>query len=218
MNILAVSDETIERLYNTNVRETFPDVRILLGCGDLPYSYLEFLVTIFNVPLFYVPGNHDPKYGSSENSHVEGGTNLDGKVVRKNGLLLAGLGGSICYRPGAPNQYSQSEMYLRAFRLLPKIFIHTLQRRLDILVTHSPPEGIHDDVDRAHRGLQALNFIIKVAKPRYLLHGHTIFYKQNIRSHITEYRRTKVVNIYPYRLLDVPVEYPVTIRRSSHPI
>ena len=206
MKILAVSDETVERLYNTNVRETFPDVRILLGCGDLPYSYLEFLVTVFNVPLFYVPGNHDPKYGASENSHAEGGINLDGKVIRKNGLVLAGLGGSICYRPGAPNQYSQSEMYLKAFRLLPKIFIHTLHRRLDILVTHSPPEGIHDDVDRAHRGLRALNFIIKVAKPRYLLHGHTIFYKQNIRSHITEYRRTKVVNIYPYRLLDVETE------------
>jgi len=205
MKILAVSDETIDRLYSVGVRETYPDVRMLVGCGDLSYSYLEFLVTVLNVPLFYVPGNHDPGYDYHAGSRAEGGTNLDGKVIHTHGLIMAGLGGSIMYTPGGPNQYSQSEMYWRVYQLLPKILLRSIRhrRRLDILITHSPPFGIHDDDDRAHQGLKALNFLLQVAKPRFMLHGHTIFYKHNIKSHITDYYQTQVINIYPFRLMDI---------------
>ena len=38
----------------------FSEIELILGCGDLPYPYLENLLTFLNVPLFYVPGNHDP--------------------------------------------------------------------------------------------------------------------------------------------------------------
>jgi len=31
----------------------------VLSCGDLPPYYLEFLVTVLDVPLFDVRGNHD---------------------------------------------------------------------------------------------------------------------------------------------------------------
>ena len=31
----------------------------IISCGDLPASYLTFLVTMANRPLFYVHGNHD---------------------------------------------------------------------------------------------------------------------------------------------------------------
>ena len=207
MKILAVSDEVVERLYNITVRETYPEVRMLLGCGDLPYSYLEFMVSVFNVPLFYVPGNHDPEYGSQSGTRAEGGTNLDGEVAYSRGLLMAGLGGSIMYHPGGSNQYTQNGMLLRAYRLLPKILMQSLRyrRNLDILLTHSPPFGIHDDDDPAHIGLRALNLVLQVAKPRYMLHGHTIFYRQNLKSHITSYAGIQVVNVYPFRVLDIDV-------------
>ena len=205
MKILAVSDEILDRLYNVGVRETYPNVRMLFGCGDLPYEYLEFLVTMYNVPLFYVPGNHDPEFGHRRGSFAEGGTNLDGKVVKTNGLILAGLGGSNKYGPGGPNQYTQQEMFTRVYQILPKILMQTSlhHRRLDILVTHSPPHGIHDDDDQAHRGLRAINFLLEMTKPRFMLHGHTIFYRQNISNHITHYRKTQVVNIYPFRVMDI---------------
>ena len=207
MKILAVSDETIDRLYNVGVRETYPDVNLLFGCGDLSYAYLEFLVTIFNVPLYYVPGNHDPEYSSDPNSRVEGGINLDGRVEKIKDLVVAGLGGSILYHPGGPNQYSQLEMYRKVYRLLPKFFYNKLKYRhgLDILITHSPPFGIHDDTDPTHQGLRAINFLLKVAKPRYMFHGHTIFYKHNITSHTTCYYETQVTNIYPFRFMDIKV-------------
>jgi len=205
MKILAVSDQIVERLYSSSVCETHPDVKMIIGCGDLPYPYLEFLATIYNVPLFYVPGNHDPEDNRHPNSRVAGGDNLDGEVVCSKGLLLAGLGGSLRYQPRTPNQYSQTEMHLRAWRLLIKIYLQRLRYRrpLDIFVAHSPPAGIHDDDDPAHQGMRALNFILKWAQPRYFLHGHTIFYRQNLKSHITRYHSSQVVNVYPFRVLEI---------------
>lgn len=206
MKILAVSDQVIDRLYSTSVTQTYPNVNMIIGCGDLPYVYLEFLMSIFSVPLFHVPGNHDPAYKRDDLHRTEGGICLDEDVVYSHGLLMAGLGGSILYTPGSSaNQYSQSDMFLRAYRLLPKILIARLRykRPLDILVTHSPPAGIHDDDDLPHRGLRALNYLLDMAQPRYMLHGHTMFYRQNLQSHITEYKRTQIINVYPFRVLDV---------------
>lgn len=203
MKVLAVSDQVIDRLYSPGVKEAYPDINMIIGCGDLPYNYIEFLASVFNVPMFYVPGNHDPAYKPAETFYARGGLNLDGEVIYANRLLMTGLGGSIRYPPGGPNQYTQHEMFLRVYRLLPKIFISRRQhkRPLDILVTHSPPAGIHDDDDPTHHGLRALNFFLRWAQPRYMLHGHTMFYRQNLQSHITRYGVTDIVNVYPYRIL-----------------
>jgi predicted phosphodiesterase len=67
VKILAVSDEVVERLYSLCSNGHFGDIEVILGCGDLPYPYLENLLTMLNIPLFYVPGNHDPNY-NPENS------------------------------------------------------------------------------------------------------------------------------------------------------
>jgi len=206
MKILAVSDQVIDRLYSTAVKEAYPDIGMVIGCGDLPYPYLEFLASVFNVPMFYVPGNHDPAYKLDEPACcAQGGLNLDGQVTHAKGLLLAGLGGSICYPPGGPNQYSQREMFLRVYRLLPKIFFSRRKhkRPLDILVTHSPPAGIHDDDDPTHYGLRALNSLLDWVKPRFMLHGHTMFYRQNLQSHVTRYGATDIVNVYPFRIFEI---------------
>ena len=148
MKILTVSDQIVKRLYTLAANQYFDDVDLLLGCGDLPYDFLEYLLTIAKLPLYYVPGNHDPKYlGDVKMSKAEGGINLDQKTMRVGKLLLAGMGGSIRYRPDGVNQYTQTEMYLRILKLLPGLLLNRLRygRFLDILITHSPPFGIHDD-------------------------------------------------------------------------
>jgi len=61
MKILALSDQVEERVYNLAGQGYFQEIGLILGCGDLPYSYLEYLVSVLNVPMFYVPGNHDPE-------------------------------------------------------------------------------------------------------------------------------------------------------------
>lgn len=206
MKILAVSDEVVERLYSLARSDHFSSVELLIGCGDLPYSYLENLITLLNVPLFYVPGNHDPNYSPQDNkSFVEGGSNLDRRVIRHKTFLIGGLGGCIQYRPNGTNQYTQTDAYLRAFSMLPALLLNRLHygRALDILITHSPPFGIHDDDSHAHQGLKAINWLIRVAKPRYHLHGHTHFYRRNLADAETLYKETKIINVYPYKVLDV---------------
>jgi Icc-related predicted phosphoesterase len=208
VKILAVSDQVIERMYALAPAGHFKDVELILGCGDLPYTYLEYIVTMLGAPLYYVPGNHDPEFNPNElNSIAEGGINIDLASVIHNNTLIGGFGGSIRYRPDGVNQYTQTGAYLRAIQLLPKLLFNRIRykRALDILITHSPPFGIHDDSDVAHQGLKALNWLIKIAKPKYLLHGHTHFYRNNISESETMYENTKIINVYPYKVIEIKI-------------
>ena len=206
MKILAVSDEVVERLYDLCSAGQFRDVEMILGCGDLPYNYLENIVTLLNVPLYYVPGNHDPEYDEAISlAHAEGGSNLDLRSIRQKSFLIGGFGGSIQYRPDGTNQYSQHEAYLRAFRLLPRFLVNRLKygRVLDVLISHSPPFRIHDEETQAHQGLKAINWILRVARPRYHFHGHTHFQRRNLSPSESTLGLTKIMNVFPYKIIDV---------------
>src|SRR5258705_3479080 len=125
--ILAVADEVDEGLYGERLPDLSPD--LVLACGDLPFDYLEFIVSRLDVPLVFVPGNHDPDlvpHGElwrplrvdEPEVGPPGCINADGRVVEVAGLRVAGLGGSVRYRP-RPHQYTQSEMRWRALPLQP---------------------------------------------------------------------------------------------------
>ena len=58
IRILAVADEVDDNLYAADLKKL--QVDLVVACGDLPFDYLETLVTMASVPLVYVPGNHDP--------------------------------------------------------------------------------------------------------------------------------------------------------------
>jgi len=206
IKVLAVSDQVVDRIYTLAVNEHFKNVDLILGCGDLPYTYLEYLVSVLGVPLYYVPGNHDPEYNAYRSlSHAEGSSNLDLKTARYKGLLLAGLGGSIRYRPDGVNQYTQREAFFRAYGLLIRLFGNQIRfgRKLDILISHSPPFEIHDDESYAHQGLKALNFLIRAVQPRYLFHGHTHFFRHNLEENVTQVGRTTIMNIFPYKVIEI---------------
>lgn len=207
VRILAVSDQIVDRIYTLAPNGHFRDVDLILGCGDLPYNYLEYIVTVLNKPLYYVPGNHDPEFNPRDlRSKAEGGINLDLKTVCHKDYLIGGFGGSVRYRPNGTNQYTQLEASQRAFQMMPSLFGNFVRygRALDILITHSPPFGIHDDTDLAHNGLKALNWLIRTVKPRYLLHGHTHFYRKNISDSETTINGTTIINVYPYKVIDIP--------------
>ena len=205
--ILTVSDQMVERIYSLAANGHFNDVDVILGCGDLPYTYLEYIVSILNKPLFYIPGNHDPAYEPHhKTTYAEGGSNLDLKTATVKNLLLAGLGGSIRYRPDGVNQYTQLQATWRAMALLPNLLFNRLRygRALDILITHSPPYGIHDEQDEiAHQGLKAINLLIRWAQPRYVFHGHTHFFRHNLADSTTHVGRTTVMNIFPYKVIEL---------------
>jgi Icc-related predicted phosphoesterase len=210
MKVLAVSDRVLDHLYCTKLREKYPDIKLIIGCGDLPYYYLDFLISSLDVPLAYVLGNHDggPQYTADKRqlTSVDGGTYLHGQVVNINGLLLAGLDGSMRYRPRAPYMYTEAEMRGQIARLIPSLLWNRQKygRYLDVLVTHSPPFGIHDRADLPHTGFKVFLQFMRVFKPRFLLHGHIHLYRRDTVRH-TKVGETEVINVYPYRILDIPV-------------
>jgi len=211
VKLLAVTDKVVDLIYSPSVVEKFGDVDVVVSCGDLPYYYLEYIVTMLCVPLFYVHGNHDPpvEYASSglQLTGPGGGTNLHGRLVKEKGTWIAGLEGSIRYKPEGKFQYTEGQMWQQVLRLSPALFYNRLiaGRRLDILLAHSPPFGIHNGHDRTHTGFRSFLWLMERFKPRYLLHGHRHIYNP-LETTETQYQETTVINVYPYKVLEIPDE------------
>ena len=62
MKLLAISDVAAPGLWDYFSKDKLEGVDAILSCGDLPSGYLSFLVTMGNIPVFYVHGNHDAAY------------------------------------------------------------------------------------------------------------------------------------------------------------
>ncbi|MCS7072280.1 MAG: metallophosphoesterase family protein [Anaerolinea sp.] len=203
MKILCVSDTVVQQMENAaHLRRRYHDVELVVSCGDLSAAYLEFITSVLNVPLFYVRGNHDTAY----DERPPGGENLHQRIVTYRGLTFVGLEGSIRYN-NSPIQYTDSEMLMMVMKLAIPMNMRKLQygRGCDILVTHSPPKGIHDMPDRPHNGLSALLRFMEWYRPRYLLHGHVHTWDRRVQT-TTQYLDTTVININPVTLLEVDVE------------
>lgn len=211
LKILAITDQVVDALYSPNVKLRCSDVDLIVSCGDLPHGYLDYIVTLSGKPMYFVYGNHDRDFEYTETGkrHLEsfGGESLDMQsIVTPQGLILAGLEGSIRYDPNSDHQYTQGQMRRRALQLSMKLIRNRVRygRYLDVLVTHSPPFGINDGPDAAHVGFHAFNFLMRRFKPRLLLHGHKHVYTGAAPS--TQVGATRVVNVFPYQLIELEYE------------
>jgi Icc-related predicted phosphoesterase len=212
MRILAVSDEELSIIYTPQIRERFNDVNLVVSCGDLPYYYLEFIISMLDINLYFIRGNHAREVEYSEDGQKLapwGAVDLHRRVVRDpTGLLLAGIQGSIRYNFG-PYQYTQGEMWNMVLGLCPKLMANRILygRFLDVFITHSPPWHIQDKTDLPHQGIKAFRWFDKVFKPVYHLHGHVHVYRKNEITE-TQYFDTKVVNVFGYKRIDYDIEHP----------
>jgi calcineurin-like phosphoesterase family protein len=224
VRVLAVSDEVDEALSvdPSSVR----DAELILACGDLPFDYLGFLMNALEVPLVFVPGNHDPDVAGYRTSRAglpvraglpsvppwpAGAVNADGAVVDVAGLRIAGLGGCLRYREG-PNQYSERQQARRARRLARRV--RWRQRRdgrgVDVLLTHAPPAGLGDREDRPHRGFACLHGLVGRIEPPLLLHGHVHPFGEETPDRFLG--ATVVRNVVGRHRFDVP-EAEVAVQR-----
>ena len=196
MRILSVSDYVISDLYENLEDERFPKIDLILSCGDLPPEYLSNLYTLFNVPLYYVCGNHDIRYDSK----TPGGCiDLNARMIQFQGIKILGFEGSRWYN-GGPRQYTEKQMWktIRSLRL--KIW---LQKGVDIIITHAPPRYIHDAEDRCHRGFKGFRWLIDHYRPNYFIHGHIHAEFSDPAERITKINTTKVVNTYGYYIFEI---------------
>ncbi|HLK74720.1 MAG TPA: metallophosphoesterase, partial [Streptosporangiaceae bacterium] len=158
VRVLAVSDEVDDALVAdpTAVRHA----QLIVACGDLPFEYLGSLMNALDVPLVFVPGNHDPDISGYRSSRAgltlraglparppwpDGAVNADGRIIDVAGLRLAGLGGCRRYSEG-PNQYTDRQQTRRARTLRSRAWWHRQRdgRGVDVLLTHAPPRGVGD--------------------------------------------------------------------------
>ncbi len=208
MKILSLSDIVIPFIYSPVLVKRFSDVDMVIDCGDLPFYYLEYVTSSLDVPVFFVRGNHamEVEYTTAgPRESPEGALDLHRKAVNLDGLLMAGVEGSLRYRPG-PFQYSQREMWGHVYRLIPALLLNRIRygRYLDIFVTHAPPAGIHDQPDLPHRGIQAFRWLIETFKPRYYFHGHIHVYRPDTET-VTQVGPTTVINTFGYRETEIQI-------------
>src|SRR5215468_2400988 len=184
--VLAVSDEIDDTLC-ADVRAV-REARLIVACGDLPFDYLGYLMNALDVPLVFVPGNHDPDISGYRISRAglplraglparppwpEGAVSAERRVVDVAGLRIGGLGGSRRYSEG-PNQYTERQQARRARALSRRAWWRRVRdgRGVDVLLTHAQPEGAGDAEDPPHKGFGAFNRLAARLQPRVLLHGH----------------------------------------------
>ncbi|MGA2545715.1 MAG: metallophosphoesterase [Rectinemataceae bacterium] len=214
MKILCISDQVDPLVYSPRMRERFKDADLVLSAGDLPPEYLGFITSMLNRDLVYVVGNHDlgeleahgvarwsansAKSTSSQTGAVDAGFRF--KLVE--GFIILGLPGSMLYNKGS-NQYSEFAMALRIALLTPRLFINRLLlgRAVDIVLTHAPPRGVHDRDDICHRGFRCFLWLMRVFKPKWLVHGHIHLYDLgDVR--VSAYHETTVINAFGHWILD----------------
>ncbi|MBN2738727.1 MAG: metallophosphoesterase [Spirochaetales bacterium] len=219
MKILCVADHIDPLVYSPQIKNRFADIDFVISCGDLRFHYYDFIVSSLNKPLYFVFGNHrldemgyyNKKYRNEpainfmhEVSKYPGGNiYIDSRVVIRNNVILAGLGGSRIYN-GGKNQFTEFQMMLKIVKLIPGLLWNKLRRGryLDILVTHAPPFGVQDKEDPCHQGFRVFRRFLKWFKPRYLIHGHIHLYNRNETSR-TVFLNTTVVNAYNHTIVEL---------------
>ncbi len=202
--LLCISDVESSSVHSLHIRERFPGLDAVISCGDLPWYYLEYIVSMLDLPLYYVQGNHVFDIEDAEGEirhHPYGATNLHRRVIYDPGLdlILAGIEGSLTYNRGS-YQYTQSQMWQMVYGLVPQLMLNKVRygRFLDVFVTHAAPKGIHDEEDPAHQGVDAFRWLIENFSPQLHLHGHIHLYNP-LKARETLHGNTRVINCYGYR-------------------
>ncbi|MDD6691871.1 MAG: metallophosphoesterase family protein [Lachnospiraceae bacterium] len=198
MKVMFIADEESKAMWDYYDPRRTEGVELIISCGDLKPSYLEFLETMVNCPLLYVKGNHDRQYAQRP---PLGCVCIDDRVYDYKGLRILGLGGSMRYNPDTDCQFSEEEMQARIRKVNRQI---VLMNGFDLLVTHAPAKGYGDMDDLPHRGFDCFNTLMEKWKPKYMVHGHvhqTYSYKfERERQHSSG---TKIINAYESYILDI---------------
>ena len=199
MKILVIADHEEKALWDDwseEMAEQFSDIDLILSAGDLDADYLEFLVTMLNVPLVYVHGNHDESY---QKNPPQGCIDADGKIVEikcgdpSGRIRILGLGGSMRYNDDAPYMFTKQGIKGKMKG----------QGAFEILLTHAPCKGCGDLEDLPHQGFACFNDLLNKRRPGLHVYGHVHrAYTEDFRRTINHPSGTLLVNADNYYVIE----------------
>lgn len=158
------------------------DICFLLG--DISIEYLKQLQAIIHAPIYGLNGNHD-----SNNIEKAGITNIHGKCIEVNGITFLGMQGSIRYKRGPYNTYTQEE----------SIEISRTLEKADVLLTHAAAFDTQS-TNIAHVGLKGILEYIEENQPRLHIHGHLHINRNKM------IRNTNSISVYKAAVIDLETE------------
>ncbi|WP_425427257.1 metallophosphoesterase [Thermus amyloliquefaciens] len=205
LRLLVLADQTHPHVHSPRFPENLGPFDLVLGAGDLPGEYLEYVASKVAVPVLYVPGNHGEEWvGEGQERRRPGGAvNLHGRLFAHRGLLLYGVGGVPRYREGE-GQLSEGELLALALKplfLLPRRLLWG--HGVDVLLTHAPPPGPTAGEGFPHRGSPAFLLLHRLLRPRLHVHGHVpLLGAPSFRRHRTPLG-VEVVHVQGYALLSL---------------
>ncbi len=172
--ILVLADEIDESLDSPGTRRRLGEVDLVIGCGDLPVDYLQFVTDAFDAPLAYVRGNHDVggawATGDATALHLPEPL-ADGVPWTDGGLTVVGFSG-IPFHGGGGLQRRDFTTWRAVLAAWARL--RWRPGRAPILpISHVAPRGINDGPDRMHRGSMPLRWLAARLRPPLWLHGHT---------------------------------------------
>lgn len=197
MKILCVADTVVKSLLESvDGSHLLAGIELILACGDLPPEYLSSLKHRYDVPLLYVLGNHDLRYGESP---PQGCLNIHQKIVKIGGVRIIGFSGSRWYN-GNINQYTEQQMA----RFIRKMRIPIWRNGgVNLVISHAPPRFVNDAEDPCHRGFRIFLQFIEKYRPAYFIHGHIHTLFENDSERLTRVQSTSVINSYGYHVLEI---------------
>lgn len=151
--------------------------------GDIDILLLESIKKHFSdKPIVGVHGNHDYP---GDLTHF-GIPDIHGKSGTINDLSILGIEGCVRYKAGEAPIHEQEDI-IELLEGSPKV---------DIVISHNSPRGIHDKEDKAHVGYEGLLRYIEEKRPAFVFHGHQ---HKNIQTH---YLDTRIIGFYGGHLFD----------------
>ena len=221
MRILAIADAVSPLVYSERFPNNLPPFDLVLSAGDMPGHVLEFIATKLRTPPVYVIGNHGNAWMRASDDpdvvRLPGGcVNAHRRVVRVQGVRVAGVEGSARYRPG-PHQYSAFAMHRHVLALTPQLLVGRWrgQPSAEVLLTHAPPVGPHEGADYPHRGVAAFNAFHRRWRPLLHVHGHVHLSGVNAPRCYVSPEGVLVVNAFEFTIIDLGYLRQLRARREA---
>lgn len=218
IKILAVSDEELIEGHEAVIGDEIDDeIDLLVNCGDLSPSYLEYLINrFFPKQSLMVYGNHDSVFFNG-NDEPSSGYNLTYQGVYvleedttsvlsqyENPISIAGFSGAMAYGE-RPFFFDENDAKKFVKKMKRKNFFNNFN--IDIMMSHTPPQIDNkiESVDFFHSPSDELGKLLDFFSPKIWFYGH--IHPRYTNSQLDfEIDGMHLINCVPYKIIEYDMD------------